>query len=607
MTKKIYLLLFLCILFANQVLAQSGTYTANGVTWKYEINGTEATITGETQGADNFTGPLNIPATIIDGGNNYQVTKIGIAAFTFYKKATNIQIPNGVKTIGDAAFQWCSNCTGTLMIPNSVTYIGTSAFRFCYNLSGLVLPNGITAISETTFDGCSRLTGTITIPTGVTIIGDNAFQNCFRITGVVIPNTVTQIRDYAFLNAGGSQQGLGTVTIPGSVTYIGQMAFNGSRISKLILSPGITTIEMAAFSGNLITELTIPTGISKIGNGAFQSNSLLEKVTFEAGPSPAIFEQDIFRACPELKYIDMNAVTSPVTQVVSRLPTSLTSPFRGLSPSTMVYLPSGTSQPANDEENFVVNGACNNFNVYDRLIGVYNGFNYTSDNQDYRILYPFTAAKATYKNRTFIGTSCKTVCLPYPATVPLGMMAYELRGKTGTGKSFRFVSIIGNQMEANKPYLLCVRDNGIHTFNTDINVQVPATPPTAIEVIATADATSYFGGTTEKINNATAAGMNIYNLENDMWKPIRTDNPNGYVHSFRCYIRSTTPIPAGAKGFAIVIDNEGETTGIETAEQDLEQGQGRIYTLDGRFVGTDMDELKSGEVYVKNGRKFYKF
>ena len=103
--------------------------------------------------------------------------------------------------------------------------------------------------------------------------------------------------------------------------------------------------------------------------------------------------------------------------------------------------------------------------------------------------------------------------------------------------------------------------------------------------------------------------MNVYNLENDEWHPIRTDNPNGYVRALRCYIRSTTPIPAGAKGFAIVLDDEDTATDIDdaVAEDAVEQGNSPIYTLDGKLMGTDINALPSGEIYIKNGKKFYKF
>ena len=549
--KKIYLILFLLTL-AIGIYAQSGTYTANGVEWKYELNGTEATITGDTAGGNVFNKALNIPDNIIHGGVQYPVTKIGVSAFYSYRNATDLYLPASLKVIGNRSFSQCYKLSGILNIPNGVTTIEGSAFEYNF------------------------------------------------FTGLVIPNTVTYIGNSAFASSGN----YGVVTIPGSVKTIGPWAFREVRASKIILSPGIENIEMAAFGGTSIKEITIPAGLKKLGSGVFTSCYELEKVIFEAGPSPTVIEADVFIHGQKLKYIDMKDLTTPLTQVVSRKTSSLTSPFRGLNPCTIVYLPSGTPQPASDEENFVIDGVCNNFTAYDNLKGSYNGYHYTLDNWDYRIIYPFTATQASYKNRSFSGETCKTICLPYPSTVPSGMIAYELREKTGSGGYFRFVSITGNQLAANTPYLLRITDSGTHTFGTETNVQVPVTPAT-IEVAASADGTTFFGGKTENIDNATAAAGGYYNLINNEWRPITTANPNGYVHSFRSYIRSTSPTPA--KGFAIVLDDENETTGLGNMEEDIEKGDGKIYSLDGKLLGTDVGALKSGEIYIKNGKKFYKF
>ena len=80
------------------------------------------------------------------------------------------------------------------------------------------------------------------------------------------------------------------------------------------------------------------------------------------------------------------------------------------------------------------------------------------------------------------------------------------------------------------------------------------------------------------------------------------------MHSFRCYIRTTGAAPA--KSFAMVFEDE-QTTGIgdaaELTEDELKSGRYTFYTLDGRSAGNNYDALKSGEIYVVKGRKFYKF
>ena len=794
--KKIYLILFLLTL-AIGIYAQSGTYTANGVTWKYEINGSEASITGEVLG-NSYNGALNIPATVNDGINTYNVTSIGDNAFNDYRGATSITLPASLKKIGNSAFNYCDQLKGDLTIPNSVTTIGDRAFSYCMNLDGELtlstnltkigdyafddcnkltgganmLPDGITEIGEGVFSSCYNITGPLTIPSGVTSIGRQAFWQCSKLTGVLeipsglvsigegafwgcssltstsltIPNGVSKIENFIFCECSGLTGALtlpagitsigsnafrncsgltGTLTIPSGVTSIGIEAFEGcSKLTGPLVFPnnitsigsyafqgcsgftgpltipdGVTIIQDNTFAGcrGLTGSLTLPSGLTSIGSSAFQlcsgltgslvipssvtnigGNAFLgcsgftgtltipngittiqgqcfsgcsgfdqlslpssvttlnqfalagcgfkgtltipNTVTFidsyaladlaklevlKFAPGSAItFGQQVFRFGYTLKYIDMTNVTTPITKRISRDGDYLNpSPFSAVLPFTMIYLPTGSNTPDAGEENFVLDGVCDKFVVYDEAYHAVGPY-YTAS--DYPIQHAFNATTATYTSRNIYGETCKTLCLPYPATLPDGMRAYELKEKNLIGRtSFMFTSISGNQLEANKPYLIRIIDGAsTKTFGVDNNVHVPITPST-IEVPATSDGTTFFGGTTEIIDNATAAAGGYYNLINNEWRPITTANPNGYVHSFRAYIRSTSPTPA--KGFAIVLDDENETTGIGNMEEDIEKGDGKIYSLDGKLLGTDVDALKSGEIYIKNGKKFYKF
>ena len=120
---------------------------------------------------------------------------IGERAFR-NKLITNIEIPEGVTSIGKYTFYSCDNLTN-VVIPNSVTSIGDYAFEYCASLTSVEIPNSVTKIGKETFCQCIRLTS-VTIPNSITSIGWRAFQYCVGLTNLTIPNSVVSIADYAF-------------------------------------------------------------------------------------------------------------------------------------------------------------------------------------------------------------------------------------------------------------------------------------------------------------------------------------------------------------------------------------------------------------------------
>ena len=131
-----------------------------------------------------------------------------------------IEIPDGVTTIGDYAFDSCKNLK-SVKIPDSVTTIGNNAFQGC-TIRSVKIGSGVKSIMEMTFYNCDKLEN-VEIPDSVTSIGDGAFWSCDSLTSVSIGNGVKSIGDGAFESC----ESLTNVTIPGSVTSIGERAFNG--------------------------------------------------------------------------------------------------------------------------------------------------------------------------------------------------------------------------------------------------------------------------------------------------------------------------------------------------------------------------------------------
>ena len=191
------------------------------------------------------------------------------------KEVIHLDIPNGVKVIGDHAFYGCSGLI-SVTIPSSVTSIGGYAFMDCSGLTSVTIPSSVTSIGEGAFCGCSGLTS-VTIPSSVTSIGECVFSGCSGLTSVTIPSSVTSIEKYAFDGC----CGLTSVTIPACVTRLSRTFPDASeKIQKVVICEGVTSIGDRAFmdcSG--LTSVTIPSSVTSIGGYAFDGCCGLTSVT----------------------------------------------------------------------------------------------------------------------------------------------------------------------------------------------------------------------------------------------------------------------------------------------------------------------------------------
>ena len=191
------------------------------------------------------------------------IKEIGYRVFRGNSWLTEIELPDGLETIGDEAFEYSS--LESIHLPGSVKNLGLRIFANCEFLEEVVLEEGIPEIPAGMF--YRDPIASVSLPKTITKIGTQAFEEC-PLQSIVFPESLCEIGRWAFMGTSLSsiqfKEGLETIdygafsdlkgesliiNLPYNLKVIGQEAFKDSPVKEVMIQKNVESIGVDAFAG----------------------------------------------------------------------------------------------------------------------------------------------------------------------------------------------------------------------------------------------------------------------------------------------------------------------------------------------------------------------
>lgn len=202
----------------------------------------------------------------------------------------------------------------------------------------------------------------------------------------------------------------------------------------------------------------------------------------------------------------------------------------------------------------------------------------------------------TLKRTFFHDNAWNTLCLPFDvdankvATAFAGAEIREIDPNKCTANTIQFVP--ATEIKAGVPYIIKWNENVAEAkpFEKTFEGVTLITEPKPVKVNNDITFTGFYNKTTaDKLGESVAA----IGAENKLFKVT-----SGEMKGFRAaFVLNSNAQPSAIK---LVID--GTATGIEDLVIDGVKANGRVYNLNGQYVGNSLNGLQPG-IYIQNGKK----
>ena len=240
-----------------------------------------------------------------------------------HRKITSVIIPDGVKKIGENAFNACENLVH-VELPRTIEEIGKSAFSGCESLAQINIPENA-QLGKSVFTDCTSMADNegfiiyrnvlygyvgneknIEIPEGIKEIQcwslGLSFSQRETVECVKLPESLEFIDDMGFFDL----KGLKSLVLPNHPIALGEGVFMGcegladengyvavqnilydycSDDKEAFLPEGIKRIDVRVFCNNEVVKIHIPESVTEIASDAFIDDDLrrLKTVYGKAG------------------------------------------------------------------------------------------------------------------------------------------------------------------------------------------------------------------------------------------------------------------------------------------------------------------------------------
>ncbi len=188
----------------------------------------------------------------------HEAENFGEFVFGNNTSLVDVEIKCAMPVISYGMFYGCSSLKTLASLPQGVQTIGAAAFMGCTSLEAVTIPTTVTMIGESAFDGTALTT--IDIPWNVVDMGSGAFTNCDALEAINV-----DAKNTSYASVDGVLYDISLDTL---------LCCPAGKTGTYTIADGTTTIASGAFIGcDGLTRIEAPATIDTIANNAFNGCS----------------------------------------------------------------------------------------------------------------------------------------------------------------------------------------------------------------------------------------------------------------------------------------------------------------------------------------------